>query len=636
MISWFNMGNTRKRSGIDSRPLGVSVPVTTSHYLSSLTTPLWSGRLFVCMHNAIQRAYKQAFIVSLLLISTSAHAVAPGTPINNSASASYAVSGVPGYTATSNTDSITTTVAYTPATVAFYQYNSVSPTVTTVLPIDSSYANGSAAGPLVAMGNPTYPNPGVGPTPIDVTNPVPLAPATNYHQGEPIFIYLTDSNRNIDINARDTVQVTLTVAATGDVEVIEFVETGINTGIFIGYIQSAASATTQYDGTLSVVENSSISVSYVDTYDATDTASALALVDPFGIVFNSATGTPIDGATVRIVDAATGLDAAVYGDDGISTYPASVVTGTSAVDSSANVYTFPAGGYRFPLMAPGTYRFEVTPPAGYSTPSAVSIATIQATTPGAPFALDVNASYGNDFILNAGPPLNVDIPADPSGTGLFLTIAASKTKVSIGEFVRYNLTLTNNDNVAISVATIINNTLPRGLKFIEGSAHLDQISVGDPVITADGKSLAFAIGDMAPLATINLSYVAGVDAEADDVKLTNTAQASNAAAQQSNIASVDVTLEKELLNTHSHVLGRIMSGNCAAEPAKNGFVDMRLQSDVYGEALQYTINITGTTVPANGLKLAIRTPDEIEIYKESIQITGAEPAQPVMENGVIM
>lgn len=635
MRDWMTTGsNTDREDGGNTMLADVSVSVNSG--MDSLTTPGWSGRLFVCMQDMIKRAYKQTLVFSAaLLISANAVAVAPGTVINNTATAAYSVSAVPGFTATSNIDTITTTVALTPATVAFYQYNPVAPTITTVLPTISSYANGAAAGPLVGMGNPSYVQPGVGPTVIDVANPVPLSPANSYHQGDPVFVYLTDANRNIDINARDTVQVTLTVAATGDAEVIEFVETGNNTGVFIGYIQSTAAAATSYDGVLSVAENSMISVTYTDTYDVTDTANAQALVDPFGIVFDSVIGAALDGATVRMVDAVTGLDATVYGDDGVSIYPATVVTGTGAVDSGANVYSFPAGGYRFPLLVPGSYRLEVTPPASYSVPSALTIATIQATTPGAPFALDVNASYQLNFVINAGPPLNVDIPADPGGSGLVLSKTASKDKVSIGEFVRYNLALTNN-NLAVSTATIINDTLPRGLKYIEGSAHLDKIAIGDPVMTANGKQLAFAIGDIAASATVNLSYVVGVDAESGGQRLTNTAVASNSLPQQSNVASVDVIMEQELLNTRSHVLGRVMSGNCAAEPVKNGFVDMRLQSDMYGEALQYTINITGTTVPVTGVKLRLHAPKEIELNRESIQITSAESIQPIKDNGDII
>lgn len=619
-----NRAAARQTPGLLSRCSGIVAPLLT-RAIDSLTSLMKSGRLFVCMSNI--RVHKQALILFMVIMSQSAYAVAPGTIISNTASASYGIAGVPGYSSNSNTDAVTTTIVFTPSTVEFYQYNPVAPTLTTAMVINSSYADGSAAGPMIPMANPSWINPGTGPTIINVANPVPLSPATSYHQGEPIFVVLTDSNRNVDSAARDLLRITLTVSATGDTEVIEFIETGVNTGVFIGYIQSAAGAATQYNGILSVAENTTITAAYTDSYDITDTANAQALVDPFGIVFDSATGTAINGATVRIVDAFTGMDAVVYGDDGVSSYPATVITGTGASDSGGTSYTFPAGGYRFPLMLPGTYRFEVTPPAGYSVPSSVPEVTLQ-TLPGAPFAIDSNASYLNDFVLNAGPPLNVDIPADASGTGLFLTMKASKDKVTIGEFVRYTLTLVNNNTIAVSAATIINNSLPRGLRYYADSAHLDQIGISDPVISNDGRQLVFAIGDVAPGASVILTYVAVVDAEADGTVLSNTAQASNAAAVVSNIAADDVVLEKELLNSRSHVLGRVMSGNCAAEPVKNGFVDMRLQSELVADDLQYTLSLNGTTVPLGAVNLDLGTSRELEILPDTIVVEGHEDVKP--------
>lgn len=592
-------------------------------YWPEATRPV---RLFVDSVARMRRVYKQAVLIMLLLPGAVAHAVAPGTSINNTASASYSVGGVPGFTGSSNTDSITTTIALTPATIEFYQYNTAAPTLTTTQAITSSYADGSAAGAMVVMANPDYSIPGAGPTPLDVANPVPLSLAVTYHTGEPVFVMLTDSNRNIDRASRDIVRVSLSVSATGDAELIEFNETGLDTGVFVGYIQSTSVAATVYDGQLTVAENQNIDAAYTDIYDTTDNAAAQVLVDPFGIVFDSTTGTPVNGAIVRIVDAATGLDAVVYGDDGISIYPSTVTTGSTAADSSGTLYTFPPGGYRFPLMAPGTYRFEVTPPTGYSVPSTVPEAVLQAL-PGAPFAIDANASYLNNFVLNAGPALNVDIPADPSGNGLFLTMTVSKQKVSIGEFVRYTLVLTNNSTTTVSAATVIDNYLPRGLRYHGNSARLNNIAVPDPVITGDGRNLLFTIGDMAPLESVTLNFVAAVDAEADGKRLDNSARASNVAAQQSNLASVPVTVVQELLNTRSHVLGRVMSGNCAAEPVRHGSVDMRLQSEVYGDVIDYVVTLSGNTVPITGASLVLKPAQPLAVLPGSISMEGSDTLQ---------
>ena len=72
----------------------------------------------------------------------------------------------------------------------------------------------------------------------------------------------------------------------------------------------------------------------------------------------------------------TGLPATVFGDDGVSTFPATVVSGSSTTDNSGRVYTFQPGGYRFPFVLPGSYQYRITPPAGYGGPSTVLTATI--------------------------------------------------------------------------------------------------------------------------------------------------------------------------------------------------------------------------------------------------------------------
>ena len=67
---------------------------------------------------------------------------------------------------------------------------------------------------------------------------MPLVPATQYHLGEPVFLRLTDGDQNSDPAAVETVLVTLRDPATGDTEVLRLTETGPNTGVFTGYIQT--------------------------------------------------------------------------------------------------------------------------------------------------------------------------------------------------------------------------------------------------------------------------------------------------------------------------------------------------------------------------------------------------------------
>ena len=69
----------------------------------------------------------------------------------------------------------------------------------------------------------------------------------------------------------------------------------------------------------------------------------------------------------------------VFGDDGVSTYPAEMVTGAAVTDAGGTVYTLPAGVFRFPLVPLGAYRIEVVPPAGHAFPSTLEQCAAQST-----------------------------------------------------------------------------------------------------------------------------------------------------------------------------------------------------------------------------------------------------------------
>ena len=236
----------------------------------------------------------------------------------------------------------------------------------------------------------------------------------------------------------------------------------MNTGVFVGYVQSSSAPVTQYDGILTLGEESNVTVQYTDQFDPTDVSTGGSLVDPFGVVFSSNDGALLDGAIVSILDS-SGSPANVFGDDGVSTYPNTVVTGGSATDSGGTIVNFPAGGYRFPRLAPGDYQLVVIAPSGFEGPSTVSAANLQLL-PGAPYSLDTDASFASVFTLQAGPPLHVDIPLDALTSILVINKAASKDTAAIGDFVQYTLTLDNVDTNPAGSAdnVVITDVLPVG------------------------------------------------------------------------------------------------------------------------------------------------------------------------------
>ncbi len=143
------------------------------------------------------------------------------------------------------------------------------------------------------------------------------------------------------------------------------------------------------------------------------------LIDPYGNVFDSGDGSPVAGTRVTLIDVATGQPATVFGDDGVSIYPSSMIVGSTVTDSSGATYKYDAGDYRFPFARAGTYRLLVETPAPYQVPSKASAADIASLVDphGEPFEVSA-ASYGAQFVLNSPSPVRIDVPADRPGIGL--------------------------------------------------------------------------------------------------------------------------------------------------------------------------------------------------------------------------
>jgi len=445
-----------------------------------LAAACWPGR---------SRLWRATVLASGLLLA----AAAQSATINNTASVNYEEAGQ-SRQLSSNTTTLDSLPGATPGVVRFWQH----------VPAASA---GSSGNEFFRFDGAQYDDGGsqnflflpgaldVAGNPVALTDPVEVRQARVYHAGEPVFMTLADANRNTDPNVREYIEVLVTTS-TGDREVLRLYETGPNTGVFAAAINSTTVAATQYDGVLTLGINSWIRVDYQDIYYPTDVSQDTILVDPFGIVFDSDTGQPVNGAVVTMINTATGLPATVFGDDGVSLYPPTIVTGSLGVtDSGGTVYNHPPGSFRFPFVAPGSYRFQVTPPTGYAVPSQVLPGSLPNDPNGNPYAI-TTGSYTEPFIVVPGPALNIDIPADPAPGGLRLEKQVSLGEASAGDFLQYRLTLRNLDTTQPLSAAVITDVLPRGMRFRSGSLFVAGAKQPDPVIASDGRTLTITIGNL--------------------------------------------------------------------------------------------------------------------------------------------
>lgn len=514
-------------------------------------------------------------LLLLLCPAATAQAAPVGTPITNTAQAVYSSWGTG---TTSNSNTVTTTVQRydTPSQIELLQYAPALPGATLLPVAATEYSDTGTTASSVTIAA-IYPAGSA--VPIDLSAPVPLTAASVYHQGEPVFFRVSDMDQNLYPAVAETIWVLVTVPATSEAELLLFTETGPDTGIFTGYIQSAnlgAGTVDDFNGVLDVSEGLQIEARYTDMADPADTVVENAMVDPYGLVFDSATGLPVDDVQLTLLVDATGAPATVYGDDGISAFPSTIASGGTFTDAGGKVYAFSAGCYRFPFVTPGTYRLVISPPSGYAAPSTVATAVLQ-TLPGAPFAIAAPGSRGGAFVLNPGPAIRMDIPVDPAASGLWVQKSVNRTTAAIGDFVQYRITVENNSGGS-AANVMITDRLPPGFRYRQGSAQLNGSSIPDPQTASDGRTLTFAIDAMASDTSAQIRYVTEIAAGAKPGEADNLARATAAGGLQSNTAVATVTVKEDLFRGKNFIVGRVIADNCNDDPteAADGLAGVRI------------------------------------------------------------
>ncbi|MDZ7629462.1 MAG: hypothetical protein U5J99_13765 [Parvularculaceae bacterium] len=500
-----------------------------------------------------------------LLVAAPAIAAPLGAQVVNRAQVDYTI-GATSISATTADAIFTIEAQRTPSTITFFRYSPSAPGAVSTQLNGSEFQNGSGGpfqpvGPLVSAGG----------SPVNTAAPVPLIEASAYFAGEPVIVRVTDPGQNGDPSLVETIIATI-ATENGDFVTLRLFESGPDTGEFFAWVPTSTGALVSDDAVLTIAHGAGLTARYQDPFDATEVSTDTAAVDPFGRVFDSLTGALIDGAIVTIVDDASGLPATVFGIDGVSAYPSTVITGSTVIDAGGIQYDLGPGEFRFPLMLPGTYRVLVTPPAGYSGPSSVQPPGFDALV-NAPFVI-IPGSYGQPFVLTGFGDLEFDYPLDPS-TDVVLTKAADVATASIGDFVRYRITMEN--RAASPAPARIVDTLPAGQRYQTGSARAGAAALPDPQVSADGRTLTFTAGTLDPGATLTISYIVEVTPGARLGEAVNVAQSVGpSGAPVSNRAEAAVDIIDDFLRSSLTIVGRVIEDGCEDGQKGKGVEGVRL------------------------------------------------------------
>lgn len=419
------------------------------------------------------------------------------------------------------------------------------------------------------------------------TAPASIAPTTAIRAGEPLMLRVNALGKNANPGAIDQFDADIE-ADDGDRERITFTETAPNSAIFMAMVNTRAipPAAVAGDCLLSVRPGGQLSFHLDDAQSGSviDQAEVDILVDPFGLTFDSADGVPITGTTVTIVDAATGAPAQVFGDDGVSAFPSTIIAGSTVTDSSGQTYVFEPGFYRFPFLRRGDYRLIVTPVAPYSHPSVATPAEIAALTrpDGGQFVI-APGSYGGVITLNDPAPVRIDIPLDRPGGSLQLRKSTSATKAMPGDVVQYRIEIRNPDRTRNSGPVTVTDLLPDSMRLRLNSLRYNGAPVS-PIASANGSQFAVVLPPLAGGATGLLTYLTEVRVDARPGDAVNRANARDNRGATSDTADASIRIVRDGISERFTIIGRVTDGGCTVDPrlAKGiGGVRVMLQDGTY-------------------------------------------------------
>ena len=306
------------------------------------------------------------------------------------------------------------------------------------------------------------------------------------------------------------------------------------------------------------------------------TTNALAVVDPFGIVFVGRGGRdiPIPGAQVTLLS------------DPANNIPLNTQTGAgfSPNDNNDNPDIADAQGrYSFALQpdqlgspsAPATYYLSVTAPGFMRR----MLKAVVSPTHSGLFRADISALDGQAIAEAGGyglvqdsvslgdlAALTVNVPMFEIST-LKIDKTADKQRVEIGEIITYTLNIQNPTSLAIS-KLVVSDLPPDSFHYAEGTVQVrrsdsgatEALSGTEHVEMANGR-LIMKLDEIAPASHIQIRYRLRVGVNAREGEQVNQVLAEgtfpNGELVQTDLARATVYVRAGLFSTRQIILGRV-------------------------------------------------------------------------------
>ncbi|MEO1167286.1 MAG: carboxypeptidase-like regulatory domain-containing protein [Pseudomonadota bacterium] len=404
----------------------------------------------------------------------------------------------------------------------------------------------------------------------------PIAPATvsgasAIRPGEPLVFMVEFDGANRNPDAAETYEIIIETEQ-DDRERIRLVETGADTGVFTGFIYTVAvpPEATPENCELSVVPGSQLRIAASGENGVREFRELVVdVLESFGsTVFDSETGDPVNGARVTLVDADTGQPVQLFGNDGFSDFPSTVVTGQSVTDGRGLSYDPGPGDFFFAVVPPGRYRLIVEPPDPYTGISQAEPRELAAfvDSRGNPYDI-VQGSYGDAFVIGGPSSIEIDIPLDQPTAPLSVEKAASRQLAQPGDPVLFSIRVSSTDQTRPTRPITIRDTLPSQLRLRPDSLRLDGAEIATGVeITPDGREFSVRVPPLAAGAAATLTYITEVLPQARAGDAINSARAEDDRGQVSDTVDAAVRIERETIASRMTIIGRITEGGCGVDP----------------------------------------------------------------------
>jgi uncharacterized repeat protein (TIGR01451 family) len=408
----------------------------------------------------------------------------------------------------------------------------------------------------------------------------PLLATAKILIGQKLIVRLNSPQANVNPAAVDTMEVRFKTPQ-GDDETITAVETSADSGVFYGSIPTIPDPPqfTAGDCQLSLADADQIDISATPDNGggAVATATVDAQADPFGIVFDSFDGRPVNGAQITLINDATGQPATVFAYDGVTPYPSTVVSGQQVTDGAGNHYQFDAGEFVFPLTALGSYHLQIQPPAPYVAPSRASPAALALLhkPDGAPFEI-TPASFGQSFTLTSLEPLQVDVPVDAPGADITVTKQVSRPTAQPGDMLSYKVSVRNADGGRATRAISLTDSASHWLRIRPESVRVDGHEAGSALtLASDGHGFTLALAPLDPQGEHTVSYMMTVRADAPPGQALNRATGKTEDGLEAQAQAV-VKITRDALTDRMTLIGQVVAGECGAKGPVVGVPGVRV------------------------------------------------------------